>query len=725
MAGPATLDTSTARRLARLDPALRLLPHALPAAWTTAPYVLHDLQWAPGERCRLVVRLRDPSGAGTFVSVDVRPDGWSRHDYRDDAGLPGLPGAADPEQVCALLAPRLDGPVRTCRVEAVRYRPGSRCVLRYDVRTGTTWTALYAKVLAPAPFVEAVRVQQALAAPVDDRPVLVPRLVSVWPDQQTMVAEAVPGSSVSTLIAGPGTTEGGRLRVAHDLGALLAAFHAHRAAPARRWCPSEQLAALESLLAAARVCDPATADRASQLLDRLASRPPPPPAEVLAHGGFRAGQVLRSPAGRLVVLDTDGARRSDPCADLGTALAHLRWCAVRSPGRRTTLLGAEQAFLSGYAAGAGDPDPAALAWWHAAGLLQVALRRYRRLEVAAWGRLPALVDAASDLLDRHRHPGASTVADPLDVRQMTRVLREAVTRRAGCGTPVVVESATELRSAHGGRSVVRYSVRGLDGAAPVSVVAKRFTEQRRAQLLYDHLGQLDAGPFADGPLRVPAPVAWVPDLRLVVYRHCEGLPLHRLTPPASAVHGARRAARWLARLHASDVRLPRTLSLDQEARSTREWAWLIGDRHPRLAAQADELAQAWLAAARAATGVTVVPIHKDFHPGHVLVGGDLSVIDLDEARSGDPTFDVAHFCCYLGLLSPDGGGAARDAFLAEYVGATGWRDPGSRGAFSAYTWLKIAKQYAVGTGPQQPVPAARRADEVGRALAEGARCLSG
>ena len=37
-----------------------------------------------------------------------------------------------------------------------------------------------------------------------------------------------------------------------------------------------------------------------------------------------------------------------------------------------------------------------------------------------------------------------------------------------------------------------------------------------------------------------------------------------------------------------------------------------------------------------------VPIHKDLHPGHVLVGDDVYVIDLDEARNGDPTFDVAH-----------------------------------------------------------------------------------
>jgi aminoglycoside phosphotransferase (APT) family kinase protein len=165
--------------------------------------------------------------------------------------------------------------------------------------------------------------------------------------------------------------------------------------------------------------------------------------------------------------------------------------------------------------------------------------------------------------------------------------------------------------------------------------------------------------------------------------------------------------------------------VDQEEKSTGEWATLIGDRHPRLAGQADELAQAWVAGVRAATAARVVPIHKDFHPGHVLVGADLFVIDLDEARCGDPTFDVAHFCCYLELLSPDGGAAARDAFLTEYVAATGWQDPGSYDPFAAYTWLKIAKQHTVGRGPRLTGEAGGSEEQVARALTRGVRCLDG
>ena len=178
MAGPRTLDAPTVLRLAGLDPALRLLPQALPPSWAAAPHSLHDLQWEPGERCRLVVRLtrreephqdarlpgrQEPHEDTRFVSVDLRPDGWSAHDHRDDPGLPGAARAADPDHVRGLLSPCLAEPVRRCSVEAVRYRPASRCVLRYDVEAGPTSTSFYAKVHTPELFAEVARVQQALA----------------------------------------------------------------------------------------------------------------------------------------------------------------------------------------------------------------------------------------------------------------------------------------------------------------------------------------------------------------------------------------------------------------------------------------------------------------------------------------------------------------------------------------------------------------------------------
>jgi aminoglycoside phosphotransferase (APT) family kinase protein len=287
-----------------------------------------------------------------------------------------------------------------------------------------------------------------------------------------------------------------------------------------------------------------------------------------------------------------------------------------------------------------------------------------------------------------------------------------------------VVSAEQLATARGRRAVVRYDVRGLDGGGLLHVVGKTFAEPRRAQLLHEHLRLLAEGPFARGDLRVPAPVAFLPRQRMVVYRHCEGTPLDELSGEADVQDGVRRAARWLARLHRSDVSLPRSLSLRQEVHSTVSWAALIARRYPALRNQASVLGERWAAGARPPDGETPVPLHKDFHPGHVLIGRHAIVLDLDEARLGDPAFDLAHFCGYLELVEGWPHDDARAAFLEEYRRGTGWVDSGTFAAFSAYTWLKIAKQLAAGSGPRFLPRSGADAVQVERALARGLSWLN-
>ena len=78
---------------------------------------------------------------------------------------------------------------------------------------------------------------------------------------------------------------------------------------------------------------------------------------------------------------------------------------------------------------------------------------------------------------------------------------------------------------------MRYRVRGLDGPGATVVVGKAFVEPRRAELLHAHLRLLAAATSAAlpsgrgaSPLPVPEPLAHVPELGLVVYRHHDGTP---------------------------------------------------------------------------------------------------------------------------------------------------------------------------------------------------------
>ena len=683
---------------------------------------LHDVSWEPGAGCRLAFLLDEPGAEPTFVSVQMTPTGVGRTDYRQDPRLPGTALASDPGWVARRLAPVLGEPVLGCRVEPVRYRPGSRCVWRYLLETPSGGRELYAKALPPDCFTRTARHLALLAGTG-----LVPRLVASWPDAQVVVSEAVPGRTLSSLFGDPRVPAVERIRLARRLGDLLARVHDVREVDAPPWSAADQVESLRGLEAAVRSADAGVGRRVSALTDVLAGSAPDDGGTVLGHGGFRAGQVVCDPGGRLVALDVDGLCRCDPGRDLGTVLAHLRWQGVRLPAQRQVLRVAERAVLGGYQASAGDLDPERLLWWRAAGLLQVAARRYRRLEVTGWPMIPALLDDAAQLLGALRsgnaRPGATDLRDP---EQMSVLLRLALGGLAASPGSLAVETVDPLPSASGRRAVVRYRVRGLVADQPALVVGKRFAEGRRARLLHEHLSLLHADSFGRGPLRVPEPLGLLPAQRLVLYRHCAGIPLDRVTDPDQAAEGVRRAARWLVRLHRSDVRLPRRLTMPVEMASARAWAAIVGRAHPELGHSACDLAESWAEAARALPPAGEVPIHKDYHPGHVLLGEATWVIDLDEARQGDPSYDVAHFCAYLGLAFGEAAGdRLADLFVREYGVGTGWQDSGGLGPFLAYTWLKIAKQWAMGSGPCRDAAPAERATGAALAIGRGWACLNG
>jgi aminoglycoside phosphotransferase (APT) family kinase protein len=156
------------------------------------------------------------------------------------------------------------------------------------------------------------------------------------------------------------------------------------------------------------------------------------------------------------------------------------------------------------------------------------------------------------------------------------------------------------------------------------------------------------------------------------------------------------------------------------------WVDVIARSAADLAAPARRLADRLASEAAALDWRDDVPTHFDLHPGHVLTGpAGVTVLDLDEARMGDPVLDVAHFCVYLELFGLAGSAdwqAMRREFLDSYTALTGWRRDRRFGVFGAYAWLKVAKQLACGSGPWRPAGSARLAGLRG-ALGKGESCL--
>lgn len=714
------LDRARVGRLADVDPDLPALADALRVALDRPGWQLHDVRWTPGQHCRLAFAVAAFDGPRRFVAADVTPDGWEERDYRQDTALRGMLDATDPSRVAELLAPLVGAAPATCVVEPVRYRPASRCVLRYRM-SGVSPDEVFAKVLPqPAPAMAAAWRMLSEGA---GRSPLVPTFLGDWPGHDVLLAAPATGTSVSHMLAHPTRPASERARVAYALGRLLARLHGQTTVEAPLATDDDQLASLRALVAVARHADAGAAARLSIVIDGLDEHRPEPGPAVLAHGGFRAGQTVLTASGDLVLLDLDGINRGDAGRDVALALAHFTWHGIKHPTRKRAMGEAADAFLAGYGAHADRLVPDSLAWWRVAALVQLAGRRFRRLETDDWPRLPALFDSAEGLVAeraRRRRNRPHHASSRLDA--VRAVLQDA----APLPTAVAVELTEVLGAPTQRRAVHQYVVRGLDGPEPVTVIAKWFDEPARAELLHQHLSTLAAGPFATGSLRVPAPVAVSTERHLVVFRSDPGTPLDRLDAPDAAQDGVRWAARWLARLHQSAVTLPRRMDLDGEVTTSDEWATVIGEHHPDRLAAARHLARSWRTAlgATGAIGATWGPIHKDFHAGHVLIGDGVCVIDLDEARIGDPRLDVAHFVTYLRLARPaDAAELLIRSFLGEYAAAGGPAGETVAG-YEAYTWLKIAKQWTTGRAHGRDADATQRRRGVDEALTRGSACLS-
>jgi hypothetical protein len=299
------------------------------------------------------------------------------------------------------------------------------------------------------------------------------------------------------------------------------------------------------------------------------------------------------------------------------------------------------------------------------------------------------------------HPaGVAIGAELLDAHALTSLLAPQL----GAGFRVV--AVTPVAHAPGKRwvAVCRTTDVGGDGA---DLIVKLYTDPARATRSHDVLEQL----YARRTPRwsVPRPIAVLPAHGLSVHEAARGRSLDELAEPART-EALVASARWIATLHGMTFDFQRRVNMDSEIRKIDEWSDLVSAQQPAAAAIAAQLREWLVSRATTFESPSDTTIHRDFQYRHVLVeDGNATVIDLDEVRTGDPAFDVAHFGANLRLLAIreqlSDADAARLAavFLIEYSAAAGDRAGRNYDFCYAYTCLKIAKQLVRGRGPA-PVP---------------------
>jgi len=436
------MPTGGTPRVDELSPLARALMAR--AGDDPGPLRLTQVRCKPGRGT--VARLRpergphpgEEAGAAVWLSVETTgPDGsvsgMAVHGFGDDYALPALRAASAPEpqgEVWGALEEaarvRLDDPGRRLvAVDAVpvRYKPGSRCVLRYRLHTeGGEAVTVFGKLFAEplqAVAVDAITRRLHAEQAAGGEPPVVPRpLGAVEGAGLALTAAGAEGdgflgplhSGIRVLLprrhhGADGVPSRALVAAAEAIGRLHRSGVGLRGGLGVVRTPAQEArrcldrAALLGHYASA--LEPQIAAAAAGVAARLSAATCE--AMVPCHGGFKPSQLVYSAPDRVVLTDLDGICLADPALDLGYFLAYLRPLSVWTdrPAVATWFAFASACFLDAYARSmqrAGAPPHLVesslrrVPLYEAALLLKIAARRPQRLNAPRAAELSATLD---------------------------------------------------------------------------------------------------------------------------------------------------------------------------------------------------------------------------------------------------------------------------------------------------------------------------------------------
>jgi hypothetical protein len=365
--------------------------------------VLVGARYEPGVRCLTAYELRAIDSKGsqtqTFGAIDITPEGRALRRFDEDAALPGLATALDTHEMGRRLAALSPAPVESCTVTAIRYRPGERAVLRYGLTTKAGHVAVYGKVCAGTR--ERVTTLAALheAAEADLVAPTVPAPMAVFDDLSMVVQPPAEGDVLHRRAFASPSYGTDRMALFRRTGRALAALHDGNGPPAPPRTLNADVDEVRTCVAAVTQADPRLGARLAEVADLATAACALARESVIApsHGSMRTDHVHAS-ATRVTFIDLDGYCRADRARDIGNFLAYLRWKSLRQYRYRMPVAEGRWAFRSGYARAGHAPADEIIRTAEAISLLKIAGRRFRNLSVREWPRVPALIDAALELL---------------------------------------------------------------------------------------------------------------------------------------------------------------------------------------------------------------------------------------------------------------------------------------------------------------------------------------
>ena len=254
--------------------------------------------------------------------------------FPDDPELPGLKRVADPGGALELMK-RHVLPVggRRLRVEVVRYRPGSRAVLRHRVgRAG-----FFARVMPPSSLPAFLKGWELIGK----SQFIAPRIAGCWNDGGVVWMSEIPGRNLRVCIRrGDGPDPEPLFDGLESLwrqGTVTSSVPAYNLPGGYRQAKRMFTHAAQENKELSSVIDDI-----SGILDPFIDSWVP---TGIAHNDFYDDQLIVTPDGRLALVDFEEAGPGDPLLDVGNFLAHLRWTMrLGSPTNSEAATGYHQLF---------------------------------------------------------------------------------------------------------------------------------------------------------------------------------------------------------------------------------------------------------------------------------------------------------------------------------------------------------------------------------------------
>lgn len=382
---------------------------------------LQDIKYQPAKHCVTTYKLSlAQPGANPWQTIGViknSPAGLTHSLFDDDPQLPWLTSALNPEAMLERFArsfiPEGTSSQRTETIEAcvitpIRYKPGSRCTLHYNLQTTSGQQVFFGKTLARNSD-QLMKVTTSLYQTSQVVPAMprIAQLLTYWPEIRMVVQSAISGGTELNDCAFDTTKDGSiREKWMHAAGIHLAALHTYAQASGPQRNLEDDLGDLGAYHSPISIIAPTLAtqfERAIAEIKALAHGQAEPDL-VASHGAFRTDQFMIKDD-HFVLIDLDSFCWANPARDIGNFLAYLEWKAIRQPHQAAFIQRAQEAFLNGYLSakppcGVKGPtlDISWLRGYQAISMLKIIGRRFRNLNYKEWHLTSQLLDATLAIL---------------------------------------------------------------------------------------------------------------------------------------------------------------------------------------------------------------------------------------------------------------------------------------------------------------------------------------